>query len=136
MVGKVKQTVYDLPGESHTYGKKVNDDPEPVKHGISTSYSVVNGWKEAQPSEKPPSKLKNFKELNKQAIHNNVHTSKQQQNFRQTQDIMVNQKEGQKVIPIMLPDEEFSYGVGNRPSTPMKLVMGNCYAIEADQKNQ
>ena len=36
----------------------------------------------------------------------------------------------------MLPDEEFSYGVGNRPSTPMKLVMGNCYAIDAETKNQ
>ena len=32
--GKVKQTVYDLPGEHHTYGKKVVDDPEPIKHGI------------------------------------------------------------------------------------------------------
>ena len=32
--GKVKQTVYDLPAEHHTYGKKVVDDPEPIKHGI------------------------------------------------------------------------------------------------------
>jgi hypothetical protein len=60
----------------------------------------------------------------------------QQSQFRQTRDIMVTPKEGQKVIPIMLPTEEFTYGVGNRPSTPMKLVMGNCYALEADQKNQ
>ena len=36
----------------------------------------------------------------------------------------------------MLPDQQFTYGVGNRPSTPMKLVMGNCYALEAEQKNQ
>ena len=92
MVGKVKQTVYDLPQESHTYGKKVVDDPEPVKHGTWPFYTVVNGWKDAQPSEQPASKLKNFKELNRQAIHNNVHTAKQQQNFRQTQDIMVNMK--------------------------------------------
>jgi hypothetical protein len=48
---------------------------------------------------------------------------------------MVDVKEGTKVIPIMLPSEEFSYGVPNRPSTPMKLVMGNCYALEADAKN-
>ena len=45
---------------------------------------------------------------------------------------MVNTKEGQKVMPIMLPSEEFTYGVENRPSTPMKLVMGNCYALESD----
>lgn len=36
----------------------------------------------------------------------------------------------------MLPEESFTYGVPNRPSTPMKLVMGNCYALEAEQKNQ
>jgi len=36
-VGKVKQTIYDLPGQNHAYGKKVKDDPEPIKH-------VVNGW--------------------------------------------------------------------------------------------
>ena len=26
----------------------------------------------------------------------------------------------------------FTYGTSNRPSTPMKLVMGNCYALEAE----
>lgn len=49
---------------------------------------------------------------------------------------MVETREGQKVIPIMLPSEDFTYGVPNRPSTPMKLVMGNCYALEAEKKNQ
>jgi hypothetical protein len=32
--GKAKPSTYDLPGENHTYGKKVLDDPEPVKYGI------------------------------------------------------------------------------------------------------
>jgi hypothetical protein len=32
--GKAKPSNYDLPGENHTYGKKVLDDPEPMKHGI------------------------------------------------------------------------------------------------------
>ena len=31
--GKVKQTIYDLPPEAHSYGKKVVNDPEPMKHG-------------------------------------------------------------------------------------------------------
>lgn len=43
---------------------------------------------------------------------------------------MVETKKGQKVIPIMLPEENFTYGVANRPSTPIKLVVGNCYGIE------
>lgn len=49
---------------------------------------------------------------------------------------MVHTQEGQKVMPIMLPSEDFSYGVPNRPSTPMKLVMGNCYALEAERNKQ
>lgn len=49
---------------------------------------------------------------------------------------MVEAKEGQRVIPIMLPEEEFTYGVGNRPSTPMKLVMGNCYALDAESHKE
>ena len=32
-LGQVRQTTYDLPTEGHTYGKKVKDDPEPVKDG-------------------------------------------------------------------------------------------------------
>jgi dTDP-4-dehydrorhamnose 3,5-epimerase-like enzyme len=37
ITGKVRQTVYDLPEQNHTYGKKVKDDPDPIKY-------VVNGW--------------------------------------------------------------------------------------------
>ena len=68
-LGKVKLTTFDLPPNNHTYGKKVLDDPEPFKY-------VVNGWREAETSGKAPSKIKNFEELNRQAIHNNLHTAK------------------------------------------------------------
>ena len=68
-LGKVKLTTFDLPPNNHTYGKKIVDDLEPVKY-------VVNGWREAENSGKPPSKIKNFQELNRQAIHNNLHTAK------------------------------------------------------------
>jgi hypothetical protein len=50
----VKQTVYDLPGDTHAYGKKVVDDPEPIKY-------VVNGWQTSTDSNEPPSKHKNYK---------------------------------------------------------------------------
>lgn len=53
-IGKVRQTIYDLPGEHHTYGKKVVDDPEPIKY-------VVNGWQTASDVPDAPSKQKNFK---------------------------------------------------------------------------
>lgn len=48
---------------------------------------------------------------------------------------MVQTKKGGKVIPIMLPEENFTYGVSNRPSTPIKLVVGNCYGLEQEERN-
>lgn len=36
----------------------------------------------------------------------------------------------------MLPEEDFTYGDVNRPSTPVKLVIGNCYALIAEEKNK
>lgn len=45
---------------------------------------------------------------------------------------MVLPKKGQKNIPIMIPQQEFVYGVPNRPSTPVKLVIGNCYGIQKE----
>ena len=68
-LGKVRQTTYDLPGDKHTYGKKVVDDPEPIKY-------VVNGWQTASEAPEPPSKKKDFKELNKMATKNGLFTAK------------------------------------------------------------
>lgn len=39
-------------------------------------------------------------------------------------------KEGQKVYGVKIPDEEFTYGVPNRPSTPIKNVICNSYGAE------
>ena len=69
-------------------------------------------------------------------ITNNLHTAKQQQEFRKYNDAMVKQKKGEKFMPIMIPEEDFTYGQPNRPSTPVKLVIGNCYALEQDNKNE
>ena len=66
---------------------------------------------------------------------NGMHTAKQQSEFRKYNDVMVQQKKGQKLMPIMLPEEDFTYGQANRPSTPVKLVIGNCYALEQDNHN-
>ena len=39
-------------------------------------------------------------------------------------------------MPILLPEEDFEYGVVNRPSTPVKLVIGNCFAIEEANRKE
>lgn len=50
--------------------------------------------------------------------------------------VPVKQKQGSKLIPVYLPEEDFTYGEANRPSTPMKLVVGNCYALMAEDRNR
>jgi len=42
-------------------------------------------------------------------------------------------KEGQKYFDIKLPPEEFVFGIPNRPSTPIKNVICNTYAKEAEE---
>lgn len=131
----MRQTTYDLPEQSHTYGKKVVDDPEPIKTGTDFLTVVVNSWKNADEAPDIPSKKKDFKELNKASVIRGMHTAKDQTSFRKTNDMMIQTKKGQKFVPISLPEEEFSYGLSNRPSTPVKLVIGNCYALEQENKN-
>ena len=96
---------------------------------------MVNQWNHAQQAADIPPKKKDFKELNKKSAMSGMHTAKDQTFFRKTNDIMVQTKKGQKVVPIMLPEEEFTYGLENRPSTPVKLVIGHCYALEQENKN-
>ena len=78
---------------------------------LNLCYEVVNGWETAQGSRGKINNQKNFKELNKRAISNNIHTAKVrkiitqgQTNLRATMDILVKQKVGKKVMPIMLPE--------------------------------
>lgn len=50
--------------------------------------------------------------------------------FRKNNEIKVKVKEGQKLYGVQIPNEEFVYGVPNRPSTPIKNVICNTYAKE------
>lgn len=91
---------------------------------------MVNGWKQYDEAKEKAGTQKNFKELNKMSTMNGLHTAKDQTQFRKHHNVVVKEKKGQKLMPIMLPEEEFTYGQSNRPSTPVKLVIGNCYALE------
>lgn len=57
---------------------------------------------------------------------------KDMSNFRGTADARVKVKEGQKFFDIRLPPEDFVYGIPNKPSTPIKNVVCNTYAKEAE----
>ena len=57
--------------------------------------------------------------------------------FRKDNEIKQKLKEGQKYYGISIPNEQFTYGVPNRPSTPIKNVICNTYAEdEAELKRE
>ena len=59
--GKTKPSTFDLPPDSHTYGKKVVDDPEPVKHGIQQNSQLSMGGRRPKEAKKHPQKLRTSK---------------------------------------------------------------------------
>ncbi|CAK57406.1 unnamed protein product (macronuclear) [Paramecium tetraurelia] len=130
-VGKSKPSTYNLPNQDFVYGHPLARDKEGAKE-------VTMTWKFHQESQdKVPNR--DFAELNKQSIHNGsvkahvtVHSIQDMYKFRQTHDARLKLKKGTNIQAIELPEEEFRYGRKNRPSTPMKLVMGNSYGIEAE----
>ncbi|CAD8194847.1 unnamed protein product [Paramecium octaurelia] len=123
-VGKAKPSTYNLPNQDFIYGQPLSRDKEGAKE-------VTMTWKFHQESQ---DQLPNrdFAELNKQSIHNGSVKAHDMYKFRQTHDARLKVKKGTNIQAIELPEEEFRYGRKNRPSTPMKLVMGNSYGIEAE----
>ena len=53
--------------------------------------------------------------------------------FRKDHEIKVKVKEGQKYYGVSIPNEDFCYGVANRPSTPIKEVICNVYADREEE---
>lgn len=74
---------------------------------------------------------KDFKSLNKVSISNKATNSRTQYDFRKQIDIRL--KEPKRQGPMYLPEEEFTYGVANRPSTPVKAVISGFYGDVAEQ---
>ncbi|CAK60859.1 unnamed protein product (macronuclear) [Paramecium tetraurelia] len=132
-VGKSKPSTFNLPNQDFVYGQPLARDKEGAKE-------VTMTWKFHQESQdRVPNR--DFPELNKQSIHNGsvkahvtVHSIQDMYKFRQTHDARLKLKKGTNIQAIELPEEEFRYGRKNRPSTPMKLVMGNSYGIEAESQ--
>lgn len=74
---------------------------------------------------------KDFKSLNKVSISQKAVNSQTQYRFRQQIDIRL--KEPKRQGPMYLPEEEFTYGRQNRPSTPVKAVVSGFYGDVAEQ---
>ncbi|CAD8083672.1 unnamed protein product [Paramecium primaurelia] len=123
-VGKSKPSTYNLPNQDFVYGQPLVKDKEGAKE-------VTMTWKfHKESQDQVPNR--DFTELNKQSIHNGFVKAHDMYKFRQTNDARLKIKKGTNIQAIELPEEEFRYGRKNRPSTPMKLVMGNSYGIQAE----
>ena len=75
---------------------------------------------------------KDFKQLNKMSVSSKATTCQSQYSFRKTMDLRL--KPPSQQPGIYLPEEEFTYGRANRPSTPIKAVMGGFYGDVAEHE--
>jgi len=123
-VGKVKAPLYELPSSEYSYGKAAGNDKEGVR-------ALTSSWQTHTPTRTSIPK-KDFKNLNKLSINSGLSSSKHFRDFTQINDgVRVVPKTGTKAVQIVLPEEEFRYGINNRPSTPMNQVMSNNYGNNA-----
>jgi len=70
--------------------------------------------------------------INKLAIKMNAANYKAIKDFRKSIDIKQKKKEGSKDRKIILPPDDFVYGMPNRPPTPIKDVINNQYGNKAE----
>lgn len=118
-MGKAKPSTRILPSEDYTYGKKLKAD----KEGVG---ALITSWAVHSASKVPPPD-KDFKKLNILGITEKACTPATQSKFRTTVNVRI--KSASQRGKIRVPDMIF--GIENRPSTPIKAVMGNFYGEHA-----
>lgn len=64
------------------------------------------------------------------SVNNGLYKSTEFSNYRKSTDARLKIKKGKNALPLYIPEEEFRYGRVNRPSTPIHLIVGNCYGLE------
>jgi len=118
-IGRSKPSYFKLPTNGFTYGKKLPRDAEGAKE-------TVNDWKFHTRSMEP-TRERNFKSLNKLSVREGLSTSKAFRSYRKSKDAYLPQHNPSFSLKLILPEESYSYGVPNKPSTPMDSIMGNEY---------
>ena len=120
-LGKNKPTNYNIPEENFVYGKLTAQDPEKANELMYTWKLHENG------ENKNIGKVKDIVATNKQALRNHATTSSTNYNFRKTQTVYKDFKEGSKNVKIYLPEDNFTYGKPGDLEDPIKLVIANDY---------
>ncbi|EGR34609.1 hypothetical protein IMG5_006080 [Ichthyophthirius multifiliis] len=125
-VGKAKPSAYDLPPIEFTYGCPLKRDEEGAKE-VSMSWKFHRETRDKIPD-------RDFAKLNKMSLTQGFHKARDLSQYRKQVDARKKLEKGHNALPLYIPEEEFRYGMPNRSSTPMKLVIGNCYGLEYQQR--
>ncbi|EGR29037.1 hypothetical protein IMG5_164490 [Ichthyophthirius multifiliis] len=126
-VGKGKQSTYNLPPITHTYGKPPRRDSENAK-------DVTMSWQYHQQTkdQEPP---RDFIRLNKNCVKESFISPKDIKEYRQQhQEIKKIINKGKKGVELFLPSDDFRYGIKNKPSTPMNQIIELHYASQQEQQ--
>ena len=118
-MGKAKPTTRQLPEGDYTYGRKLKPDAEGVG-------ALISSW-ETHKSSTLPRPDKDFKKINAISVAEGACTPAKQTKFRLRADLRL--KTASQKERIYVPDMVF--GMGNRPSTPIKAVITNFYGANA-----
>ena len=121
-VGVAKPCLAALPPMEFIYGKSAGYDAEGAKE-VTMSWQFHNQTRSKRAR-------KDFRSLNKQCISNALHTSQQFYKYRKQADARLKVSQGKTQLEILLPEEQFRYGIRNRPSTPIERVVSNDYQRE------
>ncbi|EAR93263.2 hypothetical protein TTHERM_01190430 (macronuclear) [Tetrahymena thermophila SB210] len=126
-IGKAKQSTYNLPPINHVYGKPPKKDAEGAKE-------VTMTWKyhDESKDKEPP---RDFLKLNRDCIKDKCFNAKEISRYRDShQEVKKKIKKGKIGIELDLPNDDFRYGVRNKPSTPINQVLELHYLQEHERK--
>jgi hypothetical protein len=128
-VGRAKSTCYDLPHESHAYGRAEPADMEGARE-------VTMHWAAHVPRPKPDADQQDFKKINKMASKAKVVNARQLKEFTSQTDVRVLPPAASGPPPKVIPSDvipSFAYGRKSRPSTPIASVIGSQYSLEYEE---
>lgn len=128
-VGRAKKSCYDLPHESHAYGRAEPADMEGARE-------VTMHWAAHVPRPKPDADQQDFKKINKLASKAKIVNAKQLKEFKSQTDVKVLPPAAAGPPPKVIPSDvipSFAYGRKSRPSTPIAAVIGSQYSLEYEE---
>ena len=123
-IGQAKECFRHLPSPDHRYGYK-------KKVANESAGSLITSWQIHQPT-KELSFNQDYSKLNKLGVVNKITKPKQVKEFREKHKIIFKKSRDKAGNFIKSPDENFVYGMKNKPSTPIRELIQYDYANKAD----